>query len=121
MFTADFKKCMFANMSNVQRFNEPEETECSGPYPYNSKGNHLLQFVPKVHHHRDLFSIGMILLELLVGSDFFKFKTHTNWTKRLFNAVKPYLDAPFQSLLDYLCFQTAPANINCFLISVLEQ
>lgn len=121
MISADFKKVIFANTNLLVRFYEEDDRECHAPQPYNCIRYPGLRHLPTLDPHRDLWAIGMILMELLLGTEFFKFKTSYNWIKSLFEAVKPILDQPLQALLDFLCFCSVQANIECFISSVLEK
>ena len=121
MFNSDFKKCIFGNLKLVLRFNEEDDRECWAPTPYNSIRYHGQKHLPKISHHRDLWAIGIMIFELLIGSEFLKFKTEYNWIRDIYVAVKPYFDPPLQSLFDYLLLNIVEANIECFLKNVLEK
>ena len=88
----------------ICKVDDKEFNENFTPQPYDSKPYYGVAYLPAICHERDLWSIGMIILEVLVGSDFLKFKTTYNWVSCLWDSVRPYLDHHLKSLLDWLLY-----------------
>jgi hypothetical protein len=120
MCSNDFKKIIFTNMNLLVRFYEHDDRECHVPRPYNSVSFHGLQHLLRVDPVRDHWAIGMIILELLVGSEFFKCKVSYNWVKQIYDAVKPILDQSFQDVLQFLCYHTIEDPLDRFISTILD-
>ena len=120
MCSADYKKVVFTNMDLLGRFFEKDDRECHVPSPYNSVRFYGLRHLPRVDPLRDNWAIGMVILELLVGSNFFKFKVNYNWVKGIYDAVKPILNKNFQNVLEFLCFHTIANPLGYFISTTLH-
>lgn len=99
---------------------EEDDREYALNFPYNSAPFYDLAHLPKVCHERDLWAIGMLILEIMVGTEFLEHGLEYNWVKAVWKAVKPYLDEPIRDLLEWLMYQTKDINHRTFVVKHLQ-
>jgi hypothetical protein len=120
MFSADYRKVIFTSLTTICKVDDKVFNENHAPCPYNSLEYYGLTYLDDVCHERDLWSIGIIIFEVLVGSNFLKFRTTYKWVSCLWDSVRPYLDHQLQALLDWLLYQKVEIDLKCFVTNAFR-
>ena len=68
-FSEDFEEIMFTDTTMLTCKDEDNNQDYIIDMPYNSLAYKELNYISSVCHKRDLWAIGIILLEIFVGSD----------------------------------------------------
>jgi hypothetical protein len=83
--------------------------------PYISHLIHHNRYRSKALFHKDRFSVGVIILEMLVGTDLFIAATLEELLKKLLLDCCPYLDPETYKVLCYLILDEDEVDFNAFI------
>jgi hypothetical protein len=70
--------------------------------------------------HKDNYSIGITILEILVGTDIVLSATTECHLEKMFQDCCSYLDAATQTLLGYLIFERGHINLKDYMVLASE-
>ena len=120
MFSSDFGKVIFADLKYLIQNGEEDECELPLNFPYNSCPFYDLVHLPAACHERDLWAIGMLILEIFVGTEFLQHGLEYNWVKCVWNASKHYIEEPLRDLLEWLLYGTKEISYRTFVCKHLQ-
>jgi hypothetical protein len=87
-----------------KRYNKP---------PYDNTAFWAFDHLPQVCHERDLWAIGLLIFEMLVGENLMAKAKDYLKVKMLWNCCKEYMDAKIRAVLDWMLFESLEVNLGC--------
>jgi hypothetical protein len=104
--------------TNKEDIKEEHAKDLHPPYKYQITDHSLYSRVAS--SHKDYYSVGIIILEILVGTDIVIPATTEVHLEKMYQDCCAYLDSNTQGLLSYLIFDENVININTY-IEIVEE
>lgn len=121
VFSEDYSLVMFARVENACIELEKDEVKNQQPSPYNTDADFFLEEYPLTHHHRDVFAVGLLLLEILVGPEVLAVNQRDVDLCDLWKMIQVYLDKKTKALISGMIGLTAIPDIAEYKASILDQ
>ena len=111
---ADASKLMFADILNITPVGSQlmKKSPLHAPYIYNLSREWGKS--SKAMIYQDRFSVGVVLLEILIGTDFIITAKNEYQLEKLLQDCSQYFDTATATVLDYLIFDEGHANLETY-------
>ena len=115
-----FELLTFIDISNMCDSGSEADLNLVGIAPYSASRFREFDTVPKSVYDWDFWSVGVIILEILVGSQLILSCRDYDEIVSLMNGCKEYLDPQLHQLLQILMIEGEPQDLQYFLDEVLN-
>jgi len=103
-FSVDFSRVMFTDIRALSKYDENQGLGNHTEFPYSSEGLRSFYFLSKAAPERDFYSVGVIFLEILVGTKLLINASDFPLLKDLVKAIEKAVQKQTRQLLNYMLF-----------------
>ena len=103
-FREDLKQAMFTDIRRASMYGEEPDRMTPVSLPYSILGDHDFDYIKSSCNEWDKWAVGVMILEILVGSNLCTWCSRWVMFKQLFDEIAMWLDEETAKLLNYLCW-----------------